>query len=506
MKGTEFQHAWQQLFDAQKAKEDTLDMAQIEAVAHPAGLPTRRNLQDLSDFFVDPTLFGLLRQYNDTQTVAKRQTKRVRLVNGDHLIRSKPQAKDVQPNRVLEEQDEHYWRELQSRHDPDTSGYYLNPKVPKKRRYFTETRANAASPSPFPSTPSTSMPATPATPATWKDDAPTGENEDDDDDNATVATSTTVSTMATDLPQGGIVNQLDQAPLTHADIPETRIYKKFADMAHALQHSPLRSLRSKLLLDTLPRHRIQVNYANIPQHTKKDVSAGPLEHRVIYNIAIYHPNKPSKRLVEYQFLGMSTLQAVRDSLFCISDFYAHGDRLNQQADGTVLNTPQKKTSASYFCIDGQFYKDERCPNQDQYKHMDDLVQWTRDHTDAGANAAPPLPMHDAKLQDIDLAINQPYLFSHQKLCQHVVLVRSIRLMNAHDEQDEAKYPVAVYNWRYTRYKCTMCTIYPAEYITTNDYLSGFSPCYFCKECFRPFHYDADGNQVSTFDVCDYYGS
>lgn len=79
-------------------------------------------------------------------------------------------------------------------------------------------------------------------------------------------------------------------------------------------------------------------------------------------------------------------------------------------------------------------------------------------------------------------------------------------MEPRDEQDPAKYPVVTYSWRYTRYKCTMCMLYPAVYVTTHDYLSGFSPCYFCERCHAPFHLDEKGNPVSEFNIYTYHGS
>lgn len=81
-----------------------------------------------------------------------------------------------------------------------------------------------------------------------------------------------------------------------------------------------------------------------------------------------------------------------------------------------------------------------------------------------------------------------------------------RFIKKKEELDVSKYPITTYSWRYTRYKCSMCMVYPAEYITLNDYLSGCSPCYFCKKCYYPFHFNKDGEKVTTFDVYDYHGS
>ncbi|ORX48838.1 hypothetical protein DM01DRAFT_1113837 [Hesseltinella vesiculosa] len=460
MKGADFESEWQQLFAAQKKEEDTLDMQQVESNAKAQELTASRNLDEISELFVDPTLFSLLRQFNDTRVVKRQQIRRTRAYNGDPFVRNKPQAKDVQPMRVLDEQDEDYWKQLQSQHDPENTSYYVNPKVPKKRRYFAEHGP-------------------------------------------------TVATPSNDEAQRSTFNLLDQPPsATPADnIPETRIYRKFSQMVNELEQSPLRTLRSRLLSDTLPRHRIQGNYA-MPSQTPQTPHPLPDSPILIYNIAIFQAHTPSRRMQEFQFTGDQTLQDLRDSLFCRTDFVSYGDRLDRERDGLLLNTPKAKKSASYFYINDQFYRDEREPGQKQYSQLDKLRTWVRDNMSSSdaQQQQPTLPMSSIKLRDLDLVIDQPFLFSHQHFCQHLMVVRSIRLMGAYDERDCDKYPLVVYNWRFTRYKCTMCTIYPAEYITTNDYLSGFSPCYFCKQCFQPFHFNEQGDAVSTFDVSDYHGT
>ncbi|KAI7866198.1 snRNA-activating protein complex, subunit 3 [Spinellus fusiger] len=117
-------------------------------------------------------------------------------------------------------------------------------------------------------------------------------------------------------------------------------------------------------------------------------------------------------------------------------------------------------------------------------------------------------MEGVTFNDIIFKINEPYLFSHQNNCQHLLMIRDMRLHCISDNihKEDNIYPKTVYSWRYVRYKCSMCMIYPAEYMTMNDILSGFSPCYFCSKCFTPFHFDEHGEQVGYFDWIPYNGN
>ncbi|KAI8384817.1 snRNA-activating protein complex, subunit 3, partial [Radiomyces spectabilis] len=121
-------------------------------------------------------------------------------------------------------------------------------------------------------------------------------------------------------------------------------------------------------------------------------------------------------------------------------------------------------------------------------------------------------MQQTTFEDLKIRLNHPYVYLHQTKCCHLLLIRDIRFVNTpflktgdryitgkeickNDESDYSAYPRTTYSWRYERHKCTMCTIYPSEYVTMDDYLSGHSPCYWCRHCFFPFHYDKDGKKV-----------
>ncbi|KAI8080011.1 snRNA-activating protein of 50kDa MW C terminal-domain-containing protein [Halteromyces radiatus] len=229
---------------------------------------------------------------------------------------------------------------------------------------------------------------------------------------------------------------------------------------------------------------------------------------LIFTISIYQANKPSKLLQEFQLLGSQNLTDLRDALYCRMDFTAHGDRQGRQPEGQIINTIRQKLSASFFYIGNTFYVDERnkmTDDDDDDDPSQSIRQWIVERSTT-TNPPEKKAMNCLSFSQLSLELNHPYLFYHQQNCQHIVMIRDIRLLGARDELNRSRYPVTTYSWRYTRYKCTMCAVYPAVYVTTNDYLSGFSPCYFCDRCYGPFHFDSNGNPVSKFDVHPYHGS
>ncbi|CAO3599336.1 unnamed protein product [Absidia cylindrospora] len=363
------------------------------------------------------------------------------------------------------------------------------------------------------------------------------EDDDDDDDEEFIIATTPTKYQAMDpqpsrTPSSNSSNHFNHP---HPDIPATSISKKFMDMATLLEQSPLRTVKKTHLMDIPPRIKQRINYANawdnhgdttsatstkgkgrqnegkgkqkqnstpppsaavhdlpILGSTTKSPSSILIDHpqrnqhgELIFTISIFQAQTPSKKLQEFHLLGSQPLTALRDALYCRMDFAAHGDRIDQRPDGQVVNTFRQKLSPSFFYIDKTYYVDQRRqPNPEP-----DTIA-----------------MEDMVWRDLPCQLNTPYLFEHQQQCQHVVMIRDIRLLGSRDKLHTDPYPMVTYSWRYRRYKCNMCMIYPAVYITTNDYLSGFSPCFFCERCYEPFHFDKLGNPVTTFDVCAYHGT
>ncbi|KAI8084122.1 snRNA-activating protein complex, subunit 3, partial [Gilbertella persicaria] len=97
------------------------------------------------------------------------------------------------------------------------------------------------------------------------------------------------------------------------------------------------------------------------------------------------------------------------------------------------------------------------------------------------------PMQDTTLGNMSLILNKPIAFIHQGDCEHMILIPDVRLLAPNEYKSITEFPRTTHNFTYIRYKCSMCSVYPATKITMNDIVSGFSPCYFCDDCFASFH-------------------
>ncbi|CAO3652459.1 unnamed protein product [Cunninghamella echinulata] len=592
MKGFEFQNDMKDLLKKQNELEKRINFNKVlERAGGDNALETKYNIQQVSDYFMDPVLSSLVRQYTERQMVKLRR-QRIRTLNEVSLTKSKPQAKDVIPNRILEEQDEQHFMNVQNSSDMNENEIYISPLLPKKRKYYSTSK--------IPNILRESTVTTPLSISSPNNTIKTNinnistsisydlsnvqnnnnenqnnhynntdENNNNISENEDISENTGILMDSNDNDMLSATSEIgNMSTLQHPNIPDTVISRKFLTMATELKNSHLRSLRSTVLLDVIPRHRLDVNFSlagkkfetseikdnnnnadnasqndeikkstpiplpkrkykkkkqkksndnvnnnssnqndtfnseNLPINDNQIEITKADEYELIYTITICYPRQPEKRLQEFKMLGTQRLTDLRDILYCRMDFLMHGDKKNQQPDGEVLNQHKKKLSASYFFIDRSFYVDQRDPTEpDNSEHIRKLLNEREQGRFYNKES-----MNDITLNELSLKINEPYLFNHQKDCQHVVLIRDIRFIKKKEEFDVSKYPITTYSWRYTRYKCSMCMVYPAEYITLNDYLSGCSPCYFCKKCYRPFHFNKDGEKVTTFDVYDYHGS
>ncbi|OLY81327.1 snRNA-activating protein complex subunit 3 [Smittium mucronatum] len=62
----------------------------------------------------------------------------------------------------------------------------------------------------------------------------------------------------------------------------------------------------------------------------------------------------------------------------------------------------------------------------------------------------------------------------------------------------------IFSSRFSRKRCRMCLVYPAAFVTRNDFHSGETPCFFCKTCYRNFHYDKNNVLLLDHKVYPYF--
>lgn len=206
----------------------------------------------------------------------------------------------------------------------------------------------------------------------------------------------------------------------------------------------------------------------------------------LITISIFNPQNPNLKFQEIEILGSQMFSELRDAMYCTSDFVRHGNKKNQVPDGEIINTPQKKLSPSMIYMDHVFYIDTRNASITSY---DNLIQtWTaKKHVNRDVFQFEKKDMQSAVLGNITMRLHQPIAFIHQNDCEHMMVIQDVRLISENEYKSKAEFPRTTHNLRYDRFKCSMCTAFPATKITYEDIISGFSPCYFCDICFESFH-------------------
>lgn len=69
------------------------------------------------------------------------------------------------------------------------------------------------------------------------------------------------------------------------------------------------------------------------------------------------------RIQEIEVLGSQSLADLRDALYCFKDFVQNRDHKNEDPNGVLLNTREKKLSGSCFFFENIFYVDTRAEEQ-----------------------------------------------------------------------------------------------------------------------------------------------
>ncbi|KAJ2806759.1 hypothetical protein H4R20_001566 [Coemansia guatemalensis] len=280
----------------------------------------------------------------------------------------------------------------------------------------------------------------------------------------------------------------------------SELENRFRTVKEHLDESTLASLRKANRRMIPPKYRLEVNFmTNRVQPGPPSNAMRVADDEVILSVCFYNTRSSTSKMEEYLVLGSQNLTVLRDAFYCISDF------LVSHRDEEIENTRDRKVSSSYFFIEKTFYNDMRSPTASDYSRV--IMEWANDPERQKKN--PNLRglqsrlMDGTRFLDLSIRLKQPYTFVHQGDCEHVMVFTDLRLLGPKDDQFVESYPKQVFRTRHMRHKCRMCSAYPAQYVTKNDFHSGMSPCYFCEKCYTPFHFDADGKKLLEHDAFPY---
>ncbi|KAI9344457.1 snRNA-activating protein of 50kDa MW C terminal-domain-containing protein [Pilaira anomala] len=301
----------------------------------------------------------------------------------------------------------------------------------------------------------------------------------------------------TSLTANGVSLALPQVTRDHTTDEENRaedvfpLAKEMKETAILYEQSLLKTVGPKYLYTVLPRQCEVSAYKYVkedynPPSDEIEDERESLDDTLI-TITIYDPTTASKKFQEIEILGSLPISSLRDTLYCMSDFSSYGYRLNNRSDGEVLNTLEKKLSPSLIYMDHIFYADVRSPhyNWDYYNTLID--HWlTKKGVDKRVFSYKKESMENL-FENTSLILDKPAVFLHQDKCEHMIVIKSVRLIGKNEYTSKEEFPRTTFSLKYQRYKCSMCTIFPATKMTEEEIVSGFSPCYYCDPCFESFH-------------------
>ncbi|KAF9550288.1 small nuclear RNA activating complex, polypeptide 3 [Mortierella hygrophila] len=139
-------------------------------------------------------------------------------------------------------------------------------------------------------------------------------------------------------------------------ITKTSLEARFQRCSLMLEDSTLESLalKSQTLLPIQQRPPLNLAPPAPPRFSRPFVPI--MEEELVVSVAIYSAHRPDQRMQEFVFLGSQRLSALRDAFECASDS-GHREWDEFSDAFKVHNTADKKTSNSFFFIEGIFYSD-----------------------------------------------------------------------------------------------------------------------------------------------------
>lgn len=164
----------------------------------------------------------------------------------------------------------------------------------------------------------------------------------------------------------------------------------------------------------------------------------------------------------------------------------------QELREAISNSEQPKQFLKLFHVEGDFFSDSpnshtlKSISQEKFKDM--------------------LPI---RWSDLDLRLFSPYAYAHCNLCQHFVLIKSIRLAHPQLDKDLLASEEGILETikaKERRRVCRICDYYFADWIVKGDRLVPDSPCFLCSQCYEHLHYSQEGNLLYTdFELLPYLG-
>eukprot|EP01135_Chromosphaera_perkinsii_P010392 Nk52_evm64s2118 gene=Nk52_evmTU64s2118 len=195
-------------------------------------------------------------------------------------------------------------------------------------------------------------------------------------------------------------------------------------------------------------------------------------HEVVLTATFYH----SSKMTVYRsinILGSQSLMDLKKAFSCSSDNAFGVDSVERQA--------------GCFFIENVFYTSDE-------SYCENIIKWVQQkdrYTQPGLGMFSSAPIESKKIEDLNIRLNHPYLFSHHGDCEHIVCFHGLRMLNPKCDPVE-EFPLMVYKPVSAKRYCDVCSFYRADFVTIHDKLASSNPAFYCSKCYQAAHYGTDG--------------
>jgi len=102
-------------------------------------------------------------------------------------------------------------------------------------------------------------------------------------------------------------------------------------------------------------------------------------------------------------------------------------------------------------------------------------------------------METTRFCDLKANPGTQYLYCHKGLCEHVLIVESVRTYHPKSDNYEL-FPVQCFQSKIRRKKCFICKHFIGRVVTTEDESVTENPCLYCEKCFVLLHPENEGEE------------
>ncbi|XP_046669091.1 uncharacterized protein LOC124359945 isoform X2 [Homalodisca vitripennis] len=300
------------------------------------------------------------------------------------------------------------------------------------------------------------------------------------------------------------INPCPQNEIVNEDVNKTLLQTNYSKQYDAKLQVPANSL-----IYPGKGNASIVNYNNAIQRRKREIllSHQPAARKnknlkrgnnFIVSFRIHDPfehteeSKVENFIQEILLLDYQTLDCLRDTIICESDFQDVRGDVSEDPDVPLTKMSRDVYRSAMFYFDNTFYVDKRHVDCEDYSSK--VKEWGQSHNIKFGSTC---DMSLMKVGNLNVRFGYPYLYVHQGVCEHLVIVNDARLVTGAESLRSRDYPLISAIPRYNSDCCNICHTSPACWIVTHNDRLLYDFTFLCKTCFKMFNY-VDGKKCGNF--------